>query len=303
MAPNIVEPPRSVLRRAAGHIVPTVRYWLTTEVHVYAFSIAANIVLSFFPFLIVMLSLCYYVLHWEAATNAIFLALKDYFPDELGAFIQRNLWSTVQSRGKTPQIASLVLLLFTANGVFEPMEVALNRCWGITTNRSYWRNQLVSLGLIFICGGLAMLSMMLTALNTEFLHKTMGTAPAYASALFLKIAAVPLIILILFLIYWILPNAKISAARVLPIAIVVGLLLEGLKYINLLTWNWLQAKLASEYGPFKYSAALILWGFCASMIILAGAEWSARGNTCESPPTVKDDKITPSASVPRVIPL
>ncbi|MGH9612567.1 MAG: hypothetical protein ACRD4P_05755 [Bryobacteraceae bacterium] len=34
---------------------PTVRYWMATEVHVYAFSVAANLLLSFFPFLIVML--------------------------------------------------------------------------------------------------------------------------------------------------------------------------------------------------------------------------------------------------------
>ena len=26
----------------------------------------------------------------------------------------------------------MLLLLFTANGIFEPLEVALNRVWGIT---------------------------------------------------------------------------------------------------------------------------------------------------------------------------
>jgi uncharacterized BrkB/YihY/UPF0761 family membrane protein len=32
-------------------------YWIQTEVHIYSFSVAANVLLSFFPFLIVMLSL------------------------------------------------------------------------------------------------------------------------------------------------------------------------------------------------------------------------------------------------------
>jgi membrane protein len=57
---------------------------------------------------------------------------------------------------------------------------------------------------------------------------------------------------------------------------VVGLLLEGLKYINVLTWPWLRAKLLRETPPFVQSISIILWSFCAAMLILAGAEWSAR---------------------------
>ena len=50
------------------------------------------------------------------------------------------------------RITSIILLLFTANGIFEPLEVALNRAWGVTRIRSCFRNQLVSLGLAFACG-------------------------------------------------------------------------------------------------------------------------------------------------------
>jgi hypothetical protein len=34
-------------------------------------------------------------------------------------------------------------------------------------------------------------------------------------------------------------------------------------------------KLAMEYGPFVYTVTIILWGFVASMVILAGAEWTS----------------------------
>ena len=43
------------MRRLATGLGLTFRYWMQTEVHVYAFSVAANVLLSFFPFLIVML--------------------------------------------------------------------------------------------------------------------------------------------------------------------------------------------------------------------------------------------------------
>jgi membrane protein len=256
---------------------PTVRYWRRTEVHVFAFSVAANVLLSFYPFLIVMLSVCLYVLKWKAAADAVYFALNDYFPDQLGNFLQRNLQVTVASRGPF-QIVSVGLLLFTANGIFQPIEIALNRIWRCPRDRSYFKNQLVSLFLIFLCGGLAMISVVFTALNTQFL-----SAPGFTATLarilgtaFLKAAAVPLSMLILFLIYWLLPNCKIRPREIVRAAVVVGLLLEALKYVNLLIWPLLRSKLLAEYGPFLYSVTIVLWAFLASMLILAGAEWSYR---------------------------
>jgi uncharacterized BrkB/YihY/UPF0761 family membrane protein len=165
---------RGRISRTASACYPTIRYWAQTEVHVHAFSISANILLSFFPFLIVMVSLCQNVFHWRAGSEAVYFAVGDYFPDQIGAFIERNLRATVASRGPI-QIVSILLLLFTANGVFEPMEVALNRIWGCRENRSYLRNQIVSLGLIFACGALAMVSTMFTALNNQMLVNAFGS--------------------------------------------------------------------------------------------------------------------------------
>lgn len=257
-------------------IGPTARYLMQVEAHVYAFSMAANILLSFFPFLIVMVSLCRYVLGWAAAEQAIYLALNDYFPGPLGDFIERNLKHTVNSRGPL-QIVSLFLLLFTANGIFEPLEVALNRAWGITTNRSYFRNQLVSLALILACGSLALLSTVFTAFSQEFWSRTGSAGVAeWMNMVFYKMAAVPVSILLLFLVYWLLPNGRIPAGKLLPVSVLVGVVLEVLKYLNLFTWPYLRAKLEREYGPFVYSATIVLWGFISSMVVLSGAELAAR---------------------------
>src|SRR5215470_7651833 len=91
-------------------LTPTFRYWMQTEVHVYAFSIAANVLLSFFPFLIVTMSLSRLFFSEQATVGAINLALRDFFPDAFGQFLGRNL----PQRGRT-ELVSLVLLLFTAN--------------------------------------------------------------------------------------------------------------------------------------------------------------------------------------------
>jgi uncharacterized BrkB/YihY/UPF0761 family membrane protein len=185
----------------------------------------------------------------------------------------------VASRGPV-QVVSLILLFFTASGIFEPLEVALNRIWNCPKNRNYFKNQLVSLGLIFACGALMLASTTLTVLNKEFLSGTsIRQAAQVANILGLvlfKAAAIPMSMLVLFLIYWLLPNCKIQPARLVAPAIVVGLLLELLKYVNLWTWPYLRTKLQSEYGPFYYTVTIILWGFLAALVVLAGAEWTAR---------------------------
>ncbi|MGA2325564.1 MAG: YihY/virulence factor BrkB family protein [Bryobacteraceae bacterium] len=281
--PVISTPPKPRWRVPARAFYPTLKYWMETEVHVYSFSIAANVLLSFFPFLIVILSVCRPLLGWHGAENAIGLVMDDFFPgdlrtrDSMASFVYRivaNAESNVESRG-TLQIFSLLLLLFTANGIFEPLEIALNRVWGIPKNRTLFKNQLVSLGLIFTCGGLALASTLLTGINLKHL----GTASLSARILevvFFKMAALPVSILMLFLIYWLLPNGRIPWRSVLPQAILVGIALEALKYINLLTWPLLSGKLKAEYGPFQFSVTIILWSFLGAMVILAGAEWAAR---------------------------
>src|SRR5882724_1432324 len=259
------------MRRIARALAPTFRYWMQTEVHVYAFSVAANVLLSFYPFLIVMMSVSRLFFNQQITVSAIDLALRDFFPDALRQFLVRNLPQKV-----TTQLISIALLLFTANGIFEPLEVGFNRAWGIRKNRSFFRNQLVSLGLIFACGALALVSLMITALN----HNSL--TGGWFSAFVLKVAAMPISVLILFLIYRFLPNGNPPRNRIIVAAIGVGLMMEVLKYVTKLAWPWFQKKLEREYNIFQYSAGIVFLGFLASMLVLAGAEWAARGQRADA---------------------
>lgn len=263
------------VRTATHRWRPTIRYLSQTEVHVYALSIGASVLLSFFPFLIVMLTIVRDVMHFQLGERALVLALSDYFPGDLGTFIIHNL--TKVNHGRY-QLFSLVLLLFTANGIFEPLEVALNRAWGVRENRSYLRNQVLSLFMLILCGGLALGSVMLTAVNTKFVAAEFGlrVIPLWVSLTIFRVAAIPVTILSLFLIYWLLPNRSVPARRILPVAAMVGVTLEGLKYIFLRMWPWLDRKFQNEYGPFNYSASIVVFSLLTALLVLAGAEWSAR---------------------------
>lgn len=259
---------------------PTCKFLLDTEAHVYAFSIAANVLLSFFPFLLTMVLLCRSLLHWEAGVRAILFAVSKCFPDyHNGSYIDMAGWliKAAQEHGPVSAV-SLLLLFFTANGIFEPLEVALNRAWRVERNRSYFKNQLVSLGLIFLCGALMLIATVLIADNGNFLAHTFPTKFSIQTgkALLFKLVTLPVFTLIIFAVYWILPNRRIPAGRLIPAAIFVGVSLSVLNYLNLVTWPWLLAKLKTEMGPFVHSASILVWSFFSSLVVLAGAEWSAR---------------------------
>jgi membrane protein len=256
-------------------LVPTFRYLSQTEVHVYALSIGASVLLSFFPFLIVVLSLVRNVFHIPAAESALVFALGDYFGSDLGGFIIRNL--TKVNHGRF-QITSIILLLFTANGIFEPLEVALNRAWGVTNNRSYIANQMLSFFMVLVCGGLTLGSVLLTAINRRFVTAQYGITefPAWLSLAIFKVGAIPVTVLSLFLVYWLLPNRRIPVRRIVPVAMAVGIALEALKYLFLFAWPWLDRKFRNEYGPFSYSVGIVVFAMLGSFVVLAGAEWSAR---------------------------
>ena len=252
----------------------TAHYLARTEVHVFGFSIAASVLLSLFPFLNVMASLAQYVFKWPEAVAAIRFTITEYFPGELGAIL-----SSYFRYPEKVEYVSIILLLFTANGIFEPLEVALNRAWGITKDRSYIKNQFLSFLLILLCGGLAPASFLLTAMNREFMGRHFaidGPLPHWITIVIFRLIAVTMTILSLFLTYWLLPNCRVPVRRIAPVSFIVGLALTALQYTAVLLWTWILAKMKHDYGPFAHSASIILFTFVASMIVLAGAEWSAR---------------------------
>ncbi|MBE7544612.1 MAG: YihY/virulence factor BrkB family protein [Bryobacteraceae bacterium] len=259
-------------------IRPMARYWLETEAHVHAMAIAGYVLLSFYPFMLVVIALCRNVLASPEAELALYVAIRDYFPGETGDFLARNLRVSA-NMNRNLEWVSVVLLLFTANGVFIPLEVALNRAWGVKVNRSIVMNQLVSVGLIFLCGGLALLSAALTGAGATVWRALFGLDAAppgmFITGLF-KLASIPITIFVLFLVYWLLPNTKVPARLILPRAVVIGLALEALKWINLLIWPWLYSKLSREYGVFVNSVTILTWSSLAALAVLGGADWSAR---------------------------
>jgi YihY family inner membrane protein len=240
----------------------------TLEVHVFAFAIAANVLLCFFPFTVLLLSLCRNVLRYQPAYDGVLEVLRDALPSNQ-PFIIRNLEVLVQGHRKA-QIWLFVLLLFSSNGVLLPLEMALNNIWGLK-NRNYLANQAVALLLTCACGCLAFLSMLITGANRAFITGLLGTSEValLLSKITMKIIALPVTISVFFILYYFLPHGKVPAAPMLRAAIFAGLLTEAAKYLYI--WSLPYLNFQEAYGPFYVSVTLLLWGFLASLILLVGA--------------------------------
>jgi membrane protein len=259
-----------------GVVRSTLSYLSRTEVHTFAFSVAANAILSFFPFMLLLMTLIRYVFHSQIMYDVVVNLLRDNLPSGQ-EFVIRNLNALVGARHRA-QIFSLVVLLITSTGIFLPLEVALNRVWGFRNNRSYVGNQLIALGLAFACGSLALLSIGLTAGNVTVLKTLLRGHGAWYIQLVgfitMKVFAIATSIAIFFLIYWLLPNGKVPARAVLPTAILMGVLSEAVKYAYIFALPWLN--FGEIYGPFAISVSMMFWAFLTGMLLLTGAHLSAR---------------------------
>jgi YihY family inner membrane protein len=263
-------------RSYPGLLVSTAKYLLHTEVHTFAFSVAANAILSFFPFVLLLMTLIRRVFHSAAMYDAVMQLLRDSLTAGQD-FVIRNLNALVGSHHNA-QVFSLLILLVTSTGVFMPLEVALNRVWHFPENRSFLKNQLISLGLAFGCGILALLSIGLTAGN-EILLKSLSFGHGIfivklLGFLIMKVFAITASMAIFFLIYWLLPNGKVPARAVLPAAVIMGLLSEVVKYGYILALPRLNFQ--EVYGPFALSVSLMFWAFLSGLLLLTGAHLSAQ---------------------------
>jgi membrane protein len=270
------KPKRSRFRYYRRLTLSTIGYLLRTEVHTFAFSVAANAILSFFPFVLLLMTLVLRVFHSPTMYRIIVELLRDYLPAGQ-EFVIRNLSALATAKNRA-QLASFLILLVTSTGIFMPLEVALNRVWRFPNNRSYLGNQLIALALAFGCGILSLISIALSAGNLFLLRML-----AFGHEFFLtrildfmtaKVFATIASMGIFFLIYWLLPNGKVPAKTVLPAAIIMGLLSEILKYSYILLLPRLNFQ--EVYGPFAISVSMMFWAFLSGLLLLTGAHLSAQ---------------------------
>jgi len=270
-----------------------IAYLLDSEVHTFAFSVAANAIISFIPFVVLLYTLALSVFH-SPAMKGVVDNMVNYF---LPSATHDKSWMTyyifheavlplVDRHGA--QAFSLVMILISCTGIFLPLEVALNQAWGVKKSRNYLFNQSIAFGLALLMVALALACMVTNVAldNTMpalFFHHTSNVVFRYFSGsvdfAWLALSTGVASILFFFTVYYVLPNRKVPWRPVLRTSIITGMvwLLSRLIFVVVLP----HLDLESLYGPFFISVGLLFWAYISGLILFAGAQFSVAriGNT------------------------
>ncbi len=259
-----------------------VRYLLDSEVHTYAFSVAANAILSFIPLVVLLYTIAQDVFHSPTMAIVINDMVYYFFPSNQ-EFITTYLPRVVPHH--SVQVLSIVFILISCTGIFLPLEVALNQAWGVKVSRNYIMNQIVAFGLAILMVVLGMTSILLNAFERQILTFVFfGHVDNFVfkgiSTVWLAISTGAACIVFFYAIYWILPNCKVPWRSVMKTAVVTGLIWLAAKYVFVLVLPHLE--LQSLYGPFYVSVGLLFWAYVSGLILFAGAQFSVSRGAAQS---------------------
>jgi membrane protein/epoxyqueuosine reductase len=276
--PIVIPPPEPAWRSKWYHWrkdgTALVAYLLDSEVHTFAFSVAANAILSFIPFIVLLYTIAKSVFHSQAMVDVVSAMVRYFLPSNQD-FIIKYLLIAAGRQGI--QAFSLIMILVACTGIFLPLEVALNQAWGITKSRNYLMNQLVAFGLAILMVVLGMGSVVLNtaaraALTVIFFHHIDNIFYQGISAILLDASTGVASIVFFFSIYWLLPNRKVPPRQVVRTSVYTGViwLLAKVAFVALLP----HLDLGALYGPFQVSVGLIFWAYASGLILFAGAQFS-----------------------------
>jgi membrane protein len=252
-------------------------------------AIAFYSLLSLFPLVMCLVSLSGFFIRRTGSEEAIIHRATHWLPGA-AEIIQDNLKSISKNFGRV-QVISLLLLWWSASGVFLPMETALNRAWRVSRHRSYWQRHLLALGMSMMCGTLLVLSLGVTAVQRRMVHLARTSNGEWGSpALFSPLAHslfffTPILfsVLTFVLIYWIVPNQPVKFRQVIGGALVAAILWEIAKHLFAALLPFFNYR--HLYGSLGVAVTFMMWGYVSSLILLFGAEFAAASRDQMNPRT------------------
>lgn len=253
-----------------------ISYLLDSEVHTFAFSVAANAIISLIPFTVLLYTLAHSIFHSPAMVNVVNQMVDYFLPNTAKAdWMTRNL-RVAAALGHGTQIFSLFLILVACTGIFLPLEVALNQAWGVKKSRNYIFNQLLALGLALLMVALGMASIFVNEgvqgiLTFLFFGHTDNFVFRTLSGIWLEATTGVACIVFLFFIYWLLPNRRVPWRPVMRTAIVTGIVWLASRAVYAAVLPHLDLEM---YGPFFISVGLLFWAYISGLILFAGAQFS-----------------------------
>jgi len=254
------------------------RRLLTGDDFTFASSIAYYALLSLFPFLLLALSIVGRVSSTGGERDEILRLVFQYFPRQF-EFIRTQLES-LSASSFSFGTAGIVVLVWAAMGVFGAITSAVNHAWGVERNPSYLKHKLVSLAMLLAASVLLLAALVFASavgvVQASWFAEAVTHMPVLhvIEAMAVRWASLILLIVVVGLLYYFVPNAKVRFRDVWVGAILAGLLWQG----ALSVFSWYVRDLTRWrmiHGSLTAVVVFLVWVYTSAVILLIGVEVSA----------------------------
>jgi membrane protein len=250
----------------------------TSDNLTYAASIAYYALLSLFPFFLLAFALLGRAAADPKDRVAVLEFVLQYFPSQFD-FITKQL-DAFGSNGATVGIAGTIALVWGALGVFGAISTAVNYAWGVEKQRSFWKHKLFSFVMLLVAGLILLCTLLLiTASQVVGATWFAGVLARFPGLAVLRGFAVGhattlLFILVVGLIYYFVPNAKVRFRDVWIGAFITGVLWKG----ALEGFSWYMrdmSRFTRVNGSIAAVVVFLVWVYVQAVILLYGVEFTA----------------------------
>lgn len=244
----------------------------------YAASIAYYSLLSFFPFVLLVLSVLGRLTADEHDRTLVLTFVLRYFPTQF-EFVTRQLDAF---RASPLQIGFLgaLALLWAALGVFGAVSTAVNHAWGVETQRSFLKHRLFSFLMLISAGGILFLALLLVSaiqvVEASWFARVLSRHQNLLvfQSLTIRNAATFLFVLVVGLIFYFVPNAKVRFRDVWVGAVITGILWR----LALAAFSWYvrdMTRFTMIHGSIGAVVVFLFWVYVSAVILLYGVEFTA----------------------------
>ena len=287
-------PPGGVLyraRRAAGRLRHSLRRdarcglqaaWLAlrrlgqSDDLTFASSIAYYALLSLFPLLLLLFAFVGRLSGDPAHRAALIELLLQYFPQQVD-FIATQL-DEAQGASLGLGIAGTLVIVWTALGVFRAISSAVNHAWRLDRRRSFLQHQASAFLMLVTAGVLLLAALLLASLSgmmaTTWFGRLLDDLPGLtlATAAASRYPATLLLIIVVALILYFVPDTTLRLSDVWPGAVLTGVLWR----LALAAFSrYLGLGVLTVQGSVAAVVVFLLWVYVSAVILIYGVEFSA----------------------------
>lgn len=239
---------------------------------------AYSFILSFFPVLVAFITLFFI---WGRATESItelLTTLNKMMPTESYKIVENYVQSMKLDSSSKLFWFSLIGAIWGASGIMGTLQVAFNKIYKVESKRSFWKQQLMAIFLVFVTGIPMVISTVLTLFGEQLeklLVQTYGLDNLWKYIWgWARLGIVLLTVLSMaILLYRVGTEKKQKWRQVLPGATLATILW----LIATLLFNFYVQRFGSYnqvYGSLGAVIVLLIWMFITSYALLYGAEFN-----------------------------